>query len=152
MSVGLFLDEENGFMADINIGETGLEQDDGLETAVLISLFSDARCTDEQLPPDFTFKRGYWADMFAEKNGDKHGSLLWLLEREKQTVEILSKIEEYCRQSLQWMIDDGIAKDVSVQASHPRPEFTLFAVSITKPDGKIHAFKTLWDGQKLKRA
>lgn len=151
MAIGIFLKQENDFHGDLSILSTGFETDDGLETAVLISLFSDSRSTLEQLPPEFTFQRGYWGDMYAENNGDKYGSLLWLYEREKQTVEILSKIDETSRNALQWMIDDGIAKEVDVQASHPRPEFTLLEVKITKPDGNIYAFKTLWDGQRLKR-
>lgn len=152
MGIAIIIDEESSYTADFKISETGFEIDDGLETSVLISLFSDARASEEQLPPEQTFKRGYWGDMFSPKNGDKHGSLLWLYEREKQTVDFLSKIEDTARQSLQWFIDDGIAKEISIRASHPRHEFTLLEISITKPDGKIHAFRILWDGQRLKRA
>lgn len=152
MGIGLFIEPETGYVADIEIGSNGIETDDGLETACLISIFTDQRATDEDLPEPDMPKRGWWGDMFAEKEGDQIGSKLWLYEREKQTLENLSKIEDTCKNSLQWFVEDGIAKSVEVSASYPQAGFTLIEIKITKPDGEVYAFKTLWDGQRLKRA
>lgn len=150
--IALSLDEENGFLADIEIEDDGIQLDEGLETAIILSFFSDQRCTTEELPDGEISQRGWWGDMYAETDGDQFGSKLWLFDREKQTLENLSKIEDTAKVALQWMIDDGIAKSIAIQASYPRSEFLLLEVSLTKPDGTIYAFKTLWDGQRIKRA
>ena len=50
--------------------------DDGFNTAVYISLFTDQRVDDESLLDDKNDRRGYWADVFDEK---PMGSKLWLL-------------------------------------------------------------------------
>lgn len=151
-SIGLFFEDANNFIADISIGAAGIESDEGLETAIVLSLFSDARVTEEELPPTETSKRGYWGDMYSDIDGDHHGSKLWLFDREKQTLENLSKIEDTSKAALQWMIDDGIVKSIDVQASYPQAERVLIAIQATKPDGEIYAFKMLWDGQSAKRA
>ena len=152
MTIGLFLEIENDFRADVKIESDGIQEDEGLETAVMLSLFTDQRVVDQELPPFEISKRGWWGDMFASHEGDKIGSKLWLYEREKQTLENLSKIEDTAKESLQWMIDDGVAKSIAVQASYPQPVFILLNVPIEKPDGQIYAFKTLWDNQSFKRA
>ena len=47
---------------DICVVGADLLSDDGLETAILISLFSDARVRDDELPAGHTWKRGFWGD------------------------------------------------------------------------------------------
>ena len=47
---------------DINIKDGDLESDKGLETAVAISIFTEKRVTDEELPELETKKRGWLYD------------------------------------------------------------------------------------------
>ncbi len=87
---------------------------DDLLRAVVNSLFSWRRAEDDdELPGDSRY--GWWADSFDEE-GDKFGSRLWLLSRSKLTNEVLLLAEEYAEEALQWLIDDGVASDVSVAA------------------------------------
>lgn len=150
--IGLFLQQDSNYVADLNLTETGVELDEGLETAVIISLFTDQRVSDEELPLGETNKRGWPGDMYAEIDGDQIGSKIWIFENEKQTEQNLLDLKDTSKNALNWMIEDGIAKSTSVQVTYPRPGFTLIEVSITKPDGSIYAFKQLWDGQRLMRA
>ena len=46
--------------------------------------------------------------------GDKFGSRLWLLAREKITDKTLGRVREYAAEALQWMVDDGVAASVVV--------------------------------------
>ena len=62
---------------------TGLEDDEGLESAMILSTFCDATATPEQLAlygKDPEDRRGFWGDAYPEVEGDVWGSLLWLLE------------------------------------------------------------------------
>ena len=88
--------------------------DRGLLSAVIVSLFTDARAPADELPTGETDPRGWWAD--TQTPNDETGSQLWLLDREKQTDEVLGRAEDFCRTALQWIVEDGLAVAVDVQA------------------------------------
>ena len=112
--VALIWDPVNG-RADFAIQNGDLVMDSGLQTAVIISLFCD-RSAD---------RRGWWADTplpgVSDPAGgiDLTGSRLWLLARALQTQDTLNKAQAYARECLQWMITDGIAGSIEVQAAYP---------------------------------
>ncbi len=107
---------------DLQFDGALLAQDEGLETAILHSLFTDARAPKgQELPFGNTGRRGWWGDLTLPNEGDQYGSLLWLLRREKQTPEVLRRAEEYCRQALAWLTEDGVATRLEVAAWWERP-------------------------------
>jgi len=79
-------------------------------------------------------------------DGDRIGSRLWLLSREKQVQEVLNRAREYAAEALQWLIDDGIAQDVEIEASFDRPGLLALLVTITRPPGDAVEFRfsTTW--------
>lgn len=83
-----------GKVFGLSIKDGDLEGDEGLETAVVISLFTDQRVSDDELPVEETSKRGWWADALSEIDQDKIGSKLWLLDRSKRTAETLRKFSD----------------------------------------------------------
>lgn len=95
---------------------TGLD----LDTAAIISLFTDRLAhPDDRLPdPQDGDRRGWWADWDAEEG--LLGSRLWLISREKQTEEVRLRVEDYCREALQWMLDDDVADTVEISAEWNR--------------------------------
>lgn len=94
----------------------GFVSDEGLGTAAFISLFSDARASaDDGLPP--AERRGWVGDALAEVEGDRMGSRLWLLKREKQTEETRVRAEEYAQEALAWMVEDGLLSSIEVEAA-----------------------------------
>jgi phage gp46-like protein len=88
-----------------------------LETATTISLFTDRLALpDDPLPdPNDGDRRGWWADW--EFAGGNIGSRLWLISREKQTEDVRRRAEDYCREALQWMLDDQVADSIDVTAA-----------------------------------
>ena len=133
--------------ADIALDGLLLAGDDGLDTAVILSLFTDARSLDDdKLPHGSTDRRGWWGDAFASAQGDRIGSRLWLLGPGKQIRENLNAAREYAEEALTWMVRDGIAARVDVDASNPRDGVLALAVAIEKPDGTRLArrYETLW--------
>lgn len=109
--------------------------DNPLARAVIISLFSWRRANeDDEVDGD---RQGWWADTYADIPGDQTGSRLWLLLRQKITSETARLAEEYAEEALQWLIDDGVASRVNVEAERwegGRDRVDL-KVTVVKPDG-----------------
>lgn len=126
---------------------TDLREDDGLETAVIISLFTDRRLPAGQLPNDGTIDpRGWWGDL-GDDDGVQIGSLLWLLWREKVLPSTVARAIEYAKGALQWMIDDGIASAVNVTGERAGLYQISLGIEIIKPTGEVLRYAYLWDGQ-----
>jgi len=137
------------FQADIQLDGFDIATDRGLETAVIISLFSDRRASDDDvLPPADTDKRGWWGDTEM----DKIGSRLWLLSREKQMPQVLAKANEYAREALKWMIDDNVASHVDVIVESHRFEMLAIQVNISRKNGKemSYRYNYAWQAQAVR--
>lgn len=147
------------FMLDIKFVKTGSQSvdflleggdfiaDDGLENAVLISLFSDRFVSFEDLPVEETDPRGWWGDAISDTEGDQIGSRLWLVDRSKITIENANRLRDFAKESLQWLIDDGVAASVFVETEVVPKEQIDLRVIIVKPEGESFPFKFVWDGQ-----
>lgn len=137
--------------ADIAIVANDLETGADLETAVLISLFTDRRAAEGDVLPDAERdRRGWWADAVPLVEGDQIGSRLWLLARAKRTPDTLERAREYAAEALRWLLDDAVATDVTVTAEWLgsggiAPGFAL-GVVITRPgrDPAKYRFGRAW--------
>ena len=111
-----------------------LSTDADLETAVIISLFTDRRAEDDDRLPDETESlRGWWGDAL---NPRRIGSRLWLLRREKQILEVLLRAKEYTEEALEWLRQEKIARSVVVNTSVVATGILGISIQIMKPDGK----------------
>lgn len=126
--------------------------DEGLETAVIISLFTDRRVSDEELPTGADSKRGWWGDVFPDVNGDQIGSKLWTLDRSSLTEDTAGDAETFGNEALAWLVDDGVAASATVVASIELPNCIRLEVEIVKPDGSTNQFDFIWSGQEVRRA
>jgi len=83
--------------------------------AVVISLFTWRRATlDDPLPANE--RMGWWGDTYLGTQGDKIGSRLWLLSRQKLTLQTCTQAQTYAREALHWLIEDGIVEQIDIQA------------------------------------
>jgi len=149
--IGLFPTESGLFDIKINEERNDIVADNGLETAVIISIWSNRRVKEEELPFGKTQKEGWWGDMYPEKDGDKIGSKLWTLNPEKTTNETLKKSEDYTKECLNWMIDDGIASAINVLSEYNSSKHLVTKVQIVKKDGEEERFSVLWEEQEIRR-
>ena len=132
---------------DIGVSGGDLAKDDGLKTAVIISLFTDRRADDDDVIPDGTDdRRGWWGDIGAI-DGDRIGSKLWLLSRSKQLTGVARQAEGYITDALAWLVDDGVARSVSAACEWVSMGVLAAAVTLTRPDGTPLTFKfaNLWE-------
>lgn len=143
--IDLALDWDNeAWSADLVLSGGALQTHDGLRTAILISLFTDARAPDGAvLPEEGADRAGWWGDAFGgdvsatiadidQRNAI--GSRLWLLRRSKATGDVLRDARGYCLEALAWLQRDGIASaiEVAVEAQDDR---LAIAVSLDRPNG-----------------
>ncbi|MBK3797866.1 phage tail protein [Azospirillum brasilense] len=107
---------------------------DPLVRAVLMSLFTWARAQPgDVLPADR--RMGWWGDTFPTVAGDRIGSRLWLLSREKLLPETLRRAREYAEEALAWLVTDGVAQRVEVTADRRGADGLTLTCRIWRRDG-----------------
>lgn len=123
----------DGLTADLSIVKGTPLIDDGLQTAVYISLFSDARVAGDG---------GWWGDLLGDS---PLGSRLWTLARAKLVPGIETIVEGYCREALAWLVDGGIAESVTPTVTIVRPSTLSIEVEITQPgDAEASEYRFTW--------
>jgi phage gp46-like protein len=151
--IALTWDLEQG-SADFSIADNDLERDEGLETSVLESLFTDRRAEDgDVLPAGETDRRGWWGDAFPIVAGDKFGSRLWLLARATQTQDTLTRARDYSLEALAWMLEDKLAESVEVTTAFSSRGVMTISLAITRPkaDPVQYRFQYTWASQEYRR-
>ena len=127
---------------DLTYENSKLSTEQGLATAIIISLFTDRKAADDDILPDITSKdrRGWWGDLAnPEETGDQIGSLLWLLERSKTTEEVIVKAKRFVEEALEWLITDNIATNVNATVERqglPGNDRLAIKVQIILVEGK----------------
>lgn len=138
----------NGTFFDLSLGAADLSTDAGLYSAVVISLFTDRRASAGDVPPGCASDvRGWWGDSYPPSEGDRIGSRLWLLGREKSLPDVARKAEQYAAEALQWMIDDGIVARVAVDAQIQDVRTLALSIAMARPSGDVitYRFANLWE-------
>lgn len=134
--------------ADLSMIDSDIASDRGLMTAAILSLFTDRRAENDDVPPsgDPSDRRGWWADQFAAVEGDKFGSRLWLLDRSKNTNETVLRAKQYVLEAWAWMIEDKVVEriDVTVEATKMA---LVIAGGLQRPGGDRVPFRFahVWD-------
>ena len=140
-----------------------LRGDDGLLTAVIISLFTDARANaDDPLPDEriglLSDPRGWWGDYILEEdsrdpirnggplhNGGPMGSRLWLLSREKDMDVVVARAQQYADEAVAWLLRDKHVDRVSTVASRVSRGYLGIAVAALEPTGGMDAKTREWN-------
>ena len=126
--------------ADLVVLGDDLERDDGLLTAVIISLFSDARADAAELPRGEADPRGWWGDGVEGEPEDNTGSKLWLGARAKASAELPARVEAWALEALGWLLEDDVAREVTAVADRSAPDRLDLAVGVRLPDGALREY------------
>jgi phage gp46-like protein len=130
------LKQTTGLDFDIAIQAPDVLVDNGLRTAIIISLFTDRQANDvDELTDGSQNKRGWWADALGAQ-GDKIGSRLYLLRRSKQTPGVLITAREYCIEALQWKLTDNVVRRIEVDTEWVARGVLGIRATLYKADGK----------------
>lgn len=136
-------------VADLSVFNNDISTEEGLRTAVVLSLFLDRRVGADEVPEGETDPRGWWGDSAT----DRIGSRLWLLDRATNTPATLDRARVYALEALQWLVDDSVAESVDVTTEFVRSPsggwgLGLF-VTIRRPatDPVSYQFGRVWDAE-----
>lgn len=136
---------------DIAAGDFSLETDGGLETAVILSLMTWCRADAEDPVRDPRELKGWWADTdaFSDVAGDKFGSKLWICMTMPATQATLELARRYTSEALQWMLEDGIASEITVemeiQTNLHGQKILAGRVGIQRPSSPATAWFPVWE-------
>lgn len=137
------------YVADLGIVDDDLARDEGLVTAMFLSLALDRRANDDDaLPVDDDDRRGWLGDEFALVEGDRIGSRLWLLDRTARRADLVRDAELYAGEALDWLRADSVLERLDIAA-----ELSLVGLLINidayRPDGRSVEFRYphVWEGQ-----
>ena len=136
----------NGTGADIALDTSGdLVRDDGLRTAIIISLLTDRRADDDDIIPDGSNnRRGFFLNPTL-------GSKLWLLSREKNLPVVINRARQYVREALAWLTDLRIAQKLDITVESVNQETLGIQIQIHRPQGDEVDFRFdyLWQAEAL---
>lgn len=142
--------------ADWQVSGGLLDSDPTLETAVLLSLFTEADAPDgvwipEDEPRRRWWGQAYWPRVLARMGLDitalgdlQLGSLLWRWRRELQTEATRRGVIADTEACLDWMVRTGIARSIRVEGDWVETGLLVLPVEITAPDGTVNRYKPLW--------
>lgn len=119
-----------------------LQAGSDLETAVLISLFTDRLADASDVIPDGSGDpRGWWGDLDAPS---PIGSRLWLLDRSCARADVPVKAQQYITEALAWLLEDGVATAVEVACQFTAPTMLGCAIVILRTTGERVALNYAW--------
>lgn len=114
----------------------------GFETAIPVSLFTDARAP-SALVSEPQNRRGWIVNLLTSSTMRQLGSILWVLDQARVTRETLNTARLAAQDAFQWMLDDGIALSVFVDVAQSRNGI-LISIDITDTSNVVNRYQTLW--------
>jgi phage gp46-like protein len=101
-------DAEGIFDLVIDEDDRDFKTTDGLDSSIVVSLFSDRRAYANEVP-DALQRRGWIGDLVSEVSNDRHGSGLWLYEQHRLVGETSIGVRNEAVAAFNWAQDDGLA-------------------------------------------
>jgi len=106
---------------DISFEDGDFKKLKGFDTAIFISLFTDARASANQVS-QAERRRGWIGNL---NNPVELGSLIWLYFQAKLVRATVSGVEDQARKALQWLIDFNYATEIIITST--RTEDSILA-------------------------
>lgn len=143
MNQDLRISKNDGGLFDLVLSNQSFETVDGFETAIIISLLTDARASAAAVQTP-SRRRGWIGNILTADNGRQLGSRLWTFEQARLTVAVLNDLSVAAQESLAWMVEDGIAKSVNASAEKINDRQVNVLVVIVTIEGKEKRYSVLW--------
>lgn len=115
----------------------------GFETAIPVSLFTDARAP-AALVAEPQNRRGWIGNLMTASTMRQLGSILWALDQTRITQETLNLARLEAQSAFQWMLDDGVALGVLVDLSRSSSGGITITIQITDTSNVVSRYQTLW--------
>jgi phage gp46-like protein len=141
--IALVVDDYGNF--DIDISDSGEVREYGFDTAIYVSLFTDARATAAQIALP-QYRRGWVGNIVSPVNGRQLGGMLWLIDQRRLNQSTLNAAIDYARKALAWIVDDGLAQKIDVTGEIVPRQGVALDITITSINGSIdNRYYRLWE-------
>jgi len=122
-----------------------LKGTDSFDTALIVSLFSDARASQTQVAVPQN-RRGWLGNVAPPIEGYEMGSLLWLVYQERLTQNVLNAAVDFARQCLEWLVVQGMAQSIDVSGEIVPSYGIALTIVITSLTGQTETrYVKLWE-------
>lgn len=144
----ILLEKIDSSYYDISFENGDFKLTDGLDTAILMSLFTDKRA-DESEVIDQEQRRGWIGNEQNQNNDYEIGSKLWLLYQARVNRDSLNRAIDYAMESLSWMQTDGILKNINVSAEFISDGIKLNIIFTRFDNSSFSKQYNLWENTEL---
>lgn len=142
-------------MADIALTQKGSYYDfsfqdgdfvltQGMDTALLMSIFCEKRADISEMPFVET-RRGWWGNTVLDTDNYEIGSKLWLLEQARRDLTSLSLAKTYTQDCLQWLLEDDLAKEVKTDSAFSSNGIDIDVNIVTTSNKVLSKAYNLWN-------
>ena len=133
------MDEEGLFV--LSVHNSDLVPVLGMETAILVSLFTNQRLDETQVMTPID--RGGWFGNVLTPDREL-GSKLWAWENSRTTSSLMGEIRDCAKRSFDWMARDTIARKTSVNVSLINQKIYINVNLTGRGDRVGHDYAYLW--------
>lgn len=143
--IDIKIEQNENKVFDVSIENGDLAGVDGFDSAIWVSLFTDARAPESivRKPED---RRGWIGNLASPVENRDLGGLLWLTDQRRLNQDTLNEVVDYARQSLNWFVEDSIAKSITVSGEIIPLQGIRLAIIIKTPDGNtVTHYVPLWE-------
>lgn len=134
--------DPQSFGGDWAVNPPDLLTGSDLETAIMVSLFTDRTADpDDVIPDGANDPRGWWGDL-----GQAYpvGSKIWLRMRDKLTPQTVALVKDDIVRALQWLLDDGVAAAIDVVCQAQGLAMLAAQITLHQPSGPPAVFNYSW--------
>lgn len=129
------IDEEGTF--DLVVEDGDLKTSAGLESPLVVSLFSDRRAFDDEGIPDPLRRRGWPGSVIVGGPNHNFGSGWWFYEQARMTQNTVNGVRAEAEAALEWMADEDIIDTAVAQVvADPETRALSIVIDLTTPDGR----------------
>jgi phage gp46-like protein len=131
------LDSEGVF--DFVVTDDGdLATSTGLESPLVVSLFSDRRAYEDEVPDPMRRRGWLHANLVGQSEDENFGSGIWLYEQARLSSDTVLGVEMEVRQALDWMIEERLISGSEVRVTPiPGRRLLLIAITLILVDGNV---------------
>lgn len=143
--IDLRLTQDINGQFDLTIKDGNLDTVEGFDTALQVSLFTDARASSSQVVRSEN-RRGWIGNLVNIIPDRQLGGLIWLIEQRRLIQDTLNEVVNFAKKSLDWLIEDGLAITVEVLGEIIPLRGIQLTIKITAKDGVTETrFFRLWE-------
>ncbi len=139
----MLLQKNDDNIYDIVVSNGTIQSVDGLESAILVSLFTDARAS-SAIVGDPLLRRGWVGNILVQNLERELGSVLWLADQARTDQNTLNFFQDEVRNAFQWMLDDNVVSRVTIATEIEDSVTIKVSISFLTTNNQLERYVILW--------